>query len=236
MKNKYLKYTLKFAFIFALLISCKKEDTPPELTPTPPELTNIPPELTLLGDSIVDLCLGDSFADPGIQSIDAYQNDISGLIDISSNLDFGTVGSYVITYTSTDQNENVSTVERIVNVEICVSSLLSTYNVSHDCQLDLGFTLIDLISENQSILEGNTPNEFIIDNFNTFTNQITGTIDGNTLTIPQNVFSVGQPPLSIDVTISGTGTINNTGSEIIINFTYDAGIVGSGTCTSTYTR
>ena len=79
MNIKFLKYTLKFTFIFALLISCKKEDTPPELT-------NIPPELTLLGDSVVYLCLGDSFADPGIQSFDAYQNDISGLIEISSNL------------------------------------------------------------------------------------------------------------------------------------------------------
>ena len=222
MNSTLLKNTLKFVFIFALLISCKKKKTPPELT--------------LLGDAVVDLCLGDSYVDPGIQSIDAYDTDISNLIDISSNLDSGTVGSYTITYTSTDENDNVSIVERTVNVGVCVSSILSSYSVSHDCQFDLGLTTIDLISENQSILEGNTPNEFIIDNFNTFISQITGTIDGNTLTIPQNVFSVGQPPLSIDVTISGTGTINNTGDEIIINFTYDAGLAGSGTCTSTYTK
>ena len=222
MNSTLLKNTLKFVFIFALLISCKKKKTPPELT--------------LLGDAVVDLCLGDSYVDPGIQSIDAYDTDISDLIDISSNLDSGTVGSYTITYTSTDENDNVSVVERIVNVGICVSSILSSYSVSHDCQLDLQFTNIDLMSENQSILEGNTPNEFIIDNFNTFISQITGTIDGNNLTIPENVFSVGQSPLSFDVTLSGAGTINDTGDEIVINYNYDAGLAGSGTCTATYTK
>tara|TARA_B100000424_G_C22828678_1_gene442833 strand:+ start:111 stop:719 length:609 start_codon:yes stop_codon:yes gene_type:complete len=191
-----------------------------------------PPELTLLGDAIMDLCLGDSLVDPGIQSIDAYDVDISDLIDITSNLDNGTVGSYTITYTSTDENGNVSTVERTINVGICVSSLLSTYNVNHDCQL-IGQ---DIINDSQSIIQGNLTNEFIIDNFNAFISQISGTIDGNVVTIPQNVFSVGQFPLSIDVTLSGTGSINDTGDEIVINYDYDAGLAGSGTCTATYTK
>ena len=191
-----------------------------------------PPELTLLGDAIMDLCLGDSLVDPGIQSIDAYDVDISDLIDITSNLDNGTVGSYTITYTSTDENGNVSTVERTINVGICVSSLLSTYNVNHDCQL-IGQ---DIINDSQSIIQGNSTNEFIIDNFNAFISQISGTIDGNVVTIPQNVFSVGQFPLSIDVTLSGNGSINDTGDEIVINYDYDAGLAGSGTCTATYTK
>ena len=191
-----------------------------------------PPELTLLGDAIMDLCLGDSLVDPGIQSIDAYDVDISDLIDITSNLDNGTVGSYTITYTSTDENGNVSTVERTINVGICVSSLLSTYNVNHDCQL-IGQ---DIINDSQSIIQGNSTNEFIIDNFNAFISQISGTIDGNVVTIPQNVFSVGQFPLSIDVTLSGNGSINDTGDEIVINYDYDAGLAGSGTCTTTYTK
>ena len=218
MNSKHVKNTLKFAFIFSIFFSCGKKKTPPELT--------------LLGDAIMNICLNESFDDPGIQSIDAYDTDISNLIDISSNLDSGTVGSYIITYTSTDENDNVSTVERIVNVEICVSSLLSSYNVSHDCQL-LGQ---DIINNTQTIIEGNTVNEFIIDDFNTFISQITGTIDGNNLTIPQNVFSVGQAPLSFDVTLSGVGTINDTGDEIVINYDYDAGLAGSGTCTATYTK
>ena len=180
----------------------------------------------------MDICLNESFIDPGIQSIDANDTDIRSLVVVSSNLDSGTVGSYTITYTSTDENDNVSTVERTVNVEICVSSLLSSYNVNHDCQL-LGQ---DIINNTQAIVEGNAPNEFIIDDFNTFISQITGTIDGNTLTIPQNVFSVGIAPLSFDVTISGSGIINNTGDEIIINYTYDAGLAGSGTCTATYSK
>ena len=211
MNVKNFNLSLIFLLIVMVFSSCGKKKTPPELT--------------LLGDAIMDLCLGDSLVDPGIQSIDAYDVDISDLIDITSNLDNGTVGSYTITYTSTDENGNVSTVERTINVGICVSSLLSTYNVNHDCQL-IGQ---DIINDSQSIIQGNSTNEFIIDNFNAFISQISGTIDGNVVTIPQNVFSVGQFPLSIDVTLSGTGSINDTGDEIVINYDYDAGLAGSGT-------
>ena len=218
MNVKNFNLSLIFLLFVMVFSSCGKKKTPPELT--------------LLGDAIMDLCLGDSLVDPGIQSIDAYDVDISDLIDITSNLDNGTVGSYTITYTSTDENGNVSTVERTINVGICVSSLLSTYNVNHDCQL-IGQ---DIINESQSIIQGNSTNEFIIDNFNAFISQISGTIDGNVVTIPQNVFSVGQFPLSIDVTLSGSGTINDTGDEIVINYDYDAGLAGSGTCTATYTK
>ncbi len=218
MNVKNFNLSLIFLLFVMVFSSCGKKKTPPELT--------------LLGDAIMDLCLGDSLVDPGIQSIDAYDVDISDLIDITSNLDNGTVGSYTITYTSTDENGNVSTVERTINVGICVSSLLSTYNVNHDCQL-IGQ---DIINDSQSIIQGNLTNEFIIDNFNAFISQISGTIDGNVVTIPQNVFSVGQFPLSIDVTLSGTGSINDTGDEIVINYDYDAGLAGSGTCTATYTK
>jgi len=218
MNVKNFNLSLIFLLFVMVFSSCGKKKTPPELT--------------LLGDAIMDLCLGDSLVDPGIQSIDAYDVDISDLIDITSNLDNGTVGSYTITYTSTDENGNVSTVERTINVGICVSSLLSTYNVNHDCQL-IGQ---DIINDSQSIIQGNSTNEFIIDNFNAFISQISGTIDGNVVTIPQNVFSVGQFPLSIDVTLSGTGSINDTGDEIVINYDYDAGLAGSGTCTATYTK
>ena len=218
MNVKNFNLSLIVLLTFMVFSSCGKKKTPPELT--------------LLGDAIMDLCLGDSLVDPGIQSIDAYDVDISDLIDITSNLDNGTVGSYTITYTSTDENGNVSTVERTINVGICVSSLLSTYNVNHDCQL-IGQ---DIINDSQSIIQGNSTNEFIIDNFNAFISQISGTIDGNVVTIPQNVFSVGQFPLSIDVTLSGTGSINDTGNEIVINYDYDAGLAGSGTCTATYTK
>ena len=218
MNVKNFNLSLIVLLIVMVFSSCGKKKTPPELT--------------LLGDAIMDLCLGDSLVDPGIQSIDAYDVDISDLIDITSNLDNGTVGSYTITYTSTDENGNVSTVERTINVGICVSSLLSTYNVNHDCQL-IGQ---DIINDSQSIIQGNSTNEFIIDNFNAFISQISGTIDGNVVTIPQNVFSVGQFPLSIDVTLSGTGSINDTGDEIVINYDYDAGLAGSGTCTASYTK
>ena len=217
-KSKFNFLLITFSVMFLLVLGCKKKKTAPELS--------------LLGDAIMQLCLGDSLVDPGFSSIDAYDVDISGTVDVTSNVNNGTVGSYTITYTSTDENGNVSTVERTINVDICVSSMLSTYSVSHDCQI----LSQDIINDSQTIMAGTSDNDFIIDNFNTFINQISGTIDGANVTIPTNSFTVGQAPLAIDVTISGTGTVNDTGDEIVINYAYDAGLAGSGTCTATYTK
>jgi len=218
---KTLKINLFFIAILLLTFSCKKKKTPPELS--------------LLGDAIMQLCLGDSLVDPGATSLDAYDVDITGTIDVTTNVDNGTVGSYTITYTSTDENGNVTTVERVVDVDVCVSSLLSSYTVSHDCQVDLGLTTIDIIADSQSIIEGAGTNDFIIEGFNAFIDSVSGTIDGSNVTIPSNNFSVGSAPLAIDVTLSGTGTVNDTGNEITIEYTYSSA-VASGSCTAVYTK
>ena len=66
-----LKYLLFFAVAFIFCNACKKKNTPPTLT--------------LLGEEVIELCIGDSFIDPGVGSIDAYEEDISGNIEIISN-------------------------------------------------------------------------------------------------------------------------------------------------------
>ena len=207
------------AGILILLVvmgSCKKKKTAPTLT--------------LNGDSSITMCVGDLYVEAGASAIDAYGDDVD--VMITSDLNINSMGTYTIEYTATDKNDNVSTEQTTITVEVCASSMLGDYTISSDCQL-LG---TDIISSDQSILPGLNANQFIIDNFNFAINQITASVEGSTITVPQNTFTIGTAPLSTDVTISGVGTVNETGTEMIIVYTYDAGIVGSGTCTATYTR
>jgi hypothetical protein len=116
-------------------------------------------------------------------------------------------------------------------------NVFGDYLVSHDCQIDLGgFAQYDLLSDNQSIIAGPTQNEFVIDGFNAFVNQVPGTINGTTVTIPSVTNTISTGIFDFDVTIFGSGTINATSTEMVINYTYDDGLGGGGTCIATYTK
>ncbi|MDB4710169.1 DUF5011 domain-containing protein [Flavobacteriales bacterium] len=219
MKNIKLNVPIISGILILLVVmgSCKKKKTAPTLT--------------LNGDSAITMCVGDEYIEAGASAVDAYGDDVEVMITYGY-LDVTSSGIYTIGYSATDKNENVSTAEVTITVEVCASSMLGDYTISSDCQA-LG---IDLISNDQSILPGLNQNQFIIDNFNFAISQITASVEGSNITVPQNTFTIGSPPLSTDVTISGAGTVNETGTEMVINYTYDAGIAGSGTCTATYTR
>ena len=218
---KTIKWTIKITSILLLvsvmLFSCKKKKTAPTLT--------------LNGTETSSLCLGDPYEELGASAIDAYGDNVD--VVITGDVDIATVGNYIITYTATDKNDNVTSVETTVAVEMCASSLLGNYTIVSDCQV-MGF---DIVSADQEILPGLTANEFIIDNFNFAISQITASVEGSTITVPLNSFDYDTGIIGvITITISGVGTVNETGTEMIIVYTYDAGIAGSGTCTATYTK
>lgn len=217
---KTIKWTIKTTSFLLLLsmmvVSCKKKKTAPTLT--------------MNGAGQITMCLGDTYTEAGASAIDAYGDDIE--VVITGDVDVNSIGNYTITYTATDKNDNVTTAQSTVSVEMCASSLLGDYTITHDCQV-LG---IDIVSADQTILPGLNEYQFIIDNFNFAISQLTASIDGLAISVPQSTFTIGSPPLATDVTISGVGTVNESGTEMVIEYTYDAGIAGSGTCTATYTK
>ena len=218
---KTIKWTLKTAgfllMVSMVMVSCKKKKTAPTLT--------------LNGATQITLCLGETYTEEGASAVDAYGDDID--VVITGDVDVNTIGNYTVTYTATDKNDNVTTAQTTVAVGMCASSLMGDYTVSHDCTIDVVVTTVDICSDNQSVIPGSSENEFIIDNFNDFITQLTASVDGSTITIPSNTFNVGG---IIDITISGVGTVNETGTEMVIDYSYDAGLAGSGTCTATYTK
>ena len=221
---KTIKWTIRttafLILISVFMVSCKKKKTAPTLT--------------LNGDAQITLCLGETYTEAGASATDAYGDEVD--VVITGDVDVTTVGNYTVTYTATDKNDNVTTAQTTVTIGMCVSSLLGDYTVAHDCTIDLQLTTIDICSDNQTVIAGPSENEFIIDGFSTFVNQVSGSIDGTTVTIPSNVYSINLGITSIDITISGSGTINPNGTEMVIDYAYDAGLAGSGTCTATYTK
>jgi hypothetical protein len=194
------------------------------------------PIITLVGPDTIALCVGEEFSDPGFSSEDVFGTDLSSVVNIVNEVNNSIVGFYNISYSVTDINGNVSEIYRVIDVGICVSSLIGTYSVSHDCQINLGFTAIDLISESQSILAGSSSNEVIIQDFNQFITEVVANINGNNIEIPEYTFSVGVAPLTLDITISGSGTINSSGTEIEIDYNYEVPLIGPGSCIATYSK
>jgi hypothetical protein len=220
MKNLNFKLPLvsMVLILSVLMFSCKKKKTAPTIT--------------LNGASSIALCLGAEYVEAGASAIDAYGDPVD--VTISGAVNTGQVGTYTVEYTSTDKNDNVANEQVTVNVDVCVSSMLADYTVSSDCVISIPlFGDFSLISENQSVIAGPTENEFVIDGFNAVLTQVSGSIDGTTITIPSNTFTV--PVAGIDVTIFGSGTINEIGTEMVINYTYSTTLL-SGTCTATYTK
>ncbi len=214
---KWILKTTSFLLLISLvMISCKKKKTAPTLT--------------LNGATQITLCLGETYTEAGASALDAYGDNVD--VVISGDVNTSLVGTYTIEYTATDKNNNETSALTSITIEMCASSLLGDYTITHDCQV-LG---IDIVSADQSILPGLNEDQFIIDNFNFAISQLTASVDGLTITIPQSTFTIGSPPLSTDVTISGVGVVDESGTEMVITYTYDAGIAGSGTCTATYTK
>tara|TARA_B100001778_G_scaffold152255_1_gene124908 strand:+ start:79 stop:717 length:639 start_codon:yes stop_codon:yes gene_type:complete len=211
---KTTKITLILFALLTITYSCKKK--------------KIAPTLTLIGESSITLCLGGVFTDPGAESIDAYDDDISADIESTGSVNVDSVGSYSIEYTSTDKNDNVSVLSRTVNVVVCVDNLLGDYTVDDDCGSQLADT--------HTISAGANQNEIIIDNVVTLVGgQVTGLLSGSTITVSEQEIDLTAGKF----TISGTGTINSNATEIVFDYTWDNSIPfigGSGTCTATYTK
>ena len=75
-----------------------------------------PPVMSLNGLNPTNLNVGDTYNELGATSIDNIDGDITSGIVVTGTVDTTTVGTYTITYTSTDNAGNVSTLTRTVNV------------------------------------------------------------------------------------------------------------------------
>ena len=109
-------------------------DNVTEDSSTPPD--TVFPVITILGDNPATVELGSSYTDAGATSDGGETVTVSGVVDTN------TVGTYSITYTSSDAAGNTSTATRTVNVVDTTAPVL-TLTGDNPATVELGSTYSD---------------------------------------------------------------------------------------------
>ena len=101
---------------------------------------DVPPVITVLGDNPATVELGSTYVDAGATAMDAFHGDTN--VVSSGTVDTSTVGSYTITYTATDLDNNTATASRTVNV-VDTTSPVITLTGDASVTVELGATYTD---------------------------------------------------------------------------------------------
>ena len=74
------------------------------------------PELTLQGNATIYMTAGKNFTEPGYTAVDDAEGDITDKVEVTTDLDKYTPGTYTVTYTVTDSYGNSTQAERKIVV------------------------------------------------------------------------------------------------------------------------
>jgi len=82
---------------------------------------SVPPVVTLVGDTAIEIVVGDAFTDPGATATDpstgsGQATDLTAYINVSGSVDTAVAGLYTLTYTATDAAGNSGSASRVVTV------------------------------------------------------------------------------------------------------------------------
>ncbi len=88
-----------------------------EVTRTVHVVNERPPVITLAGGETVSISMGTAYEEPGYAAYDRNDADLTAQVQVSGKVDAMEAGTYIITYTVTDDAGRSSTVQRTVTVE-----------------------------------------------------------------------------------------------------------------------
>jgi len=187
------------------------------------------PFLTIHGAEQVTINVGYYYLDAGATAVN--KDGSSVVVTTDNQVDSTTVGTYYVNYSATNSN-GTSTGKRRVDVVIGADNWTQpTWALTTTCS-GTQFPL----SSSPTIAAGATSADVNIDNFfNLVGGTATGTINGGSINIPQQTVNITIG----DVTFSGTGAMNSTGTQIQISYTYNNNapiIGGTGTCLAVYDK
>jgi hypothetical protein len=217
------------------------QDNQSQLSRTVNVVDTTPPVITLLGANPLILERYSTYSEPGATA-DGGED-----ITITSTLDASTVGSYTVTYTATDDQNNQTQVTRTVNVLDTTPPVItllganpltierySTYN-EPGATADGGETVTVSSSVNTSIVDSYTLTYSATDDQNNQT-QVTRTVNVVDTTGPV-ITLVGANPLTVErySTYSEPGATADGGEDVFISGTVVMNTVGSYTVTYTAT-
>jgi hypothetical protein len=187
------------------------------------------PFLTLNGAAQVTINVSASYTDAGATATNKDGSSVPVTTD--NQVDSSTVGSYYVNYAATNAN-GTSTAKRRVDVVIGAENWTGvSWALTSTCS-GTQFPL----SASPSITAGGSATAVNIENFfNLVGGTATGTINGAAITVPNQTINITVG----NVTFSGTGAMNATGTQIQITYTYDNDtpfIGGNGTCMAIYDK
>jgi hypothetical protein len=201
MKRKILLPIFVLLAGTALFINgCKKDDDDTEA-----------PVITIAGNNPDNVVLNSASSYSDASATASDNEDGSVAVSTSGSVDMTTAGSYTITYTAHDAAGNSASAARTVNVNIeRVNYVWAGYSADDSSASTGAFGYSGTISA------GSSANGIIISNFSGTLANCVATISGSTVTIAnQTVGSL--------TNVSGTGTMNNKGDVITINYTATLG-------------
>ena len=186
------------------------------------------PTISIIGASDSSVSVGSTYSDPGATATNKDGSSVDVLTD--NQVVTTTTGSYEVTYTATNAN-GTATAVRTVDVVIGQDNWTVTWDVTSNC----GATAFPL-SGAPSITAGTSANELVIeDMFTLFGGTATATINGSSITIPEQTIGITLG----DIIFSGLGTMNNLGNILTITYNYNNTtplIGGEGQCVATYVK
>lgn len=218
MKKKILSL-IGVAFLCSMLITgCKDDDA-------------VAPVVTLVGSADTVIAKGSTWVDPGVLAVDDQDGDISSKVVVSGTpVNTAVPGVYELTYTSTDEAGNSNSVVRVVTVSWTGAQLAGSYTVSDTCII-AGTVVPDSYTSVATASVGNAYRVLFSNLSNVFTGNTYADIVGDELTIPsQSPNGTGST-----YTVSGSGTIVVSGSNVIWNISYSVQDSQTGlnsTCTA----
>ncbi len=128
------------AYAFQVTAKNKIGGTPSEVidavTESEPIIDTVAPTLTLLGESSVNLIVGDVYNDAGATAVDDIDGNVSANITTLSTVDTNTTGAYTVTYSVSDSAGNLAKISRSVQVKNA-ESLHAKANIPYDSNLEL---------------------------------------------------------------------------------------------------
>lgn len=209
MKKLSLLFSLVFITAALLFTGCKKDKTAPVIT--------------LTGDETIELPLDGTFQEPGFTAADDEDGDLSAEVTVEGTVDESKIGTYVITYTVMDAAGNAATINRTVIIKIMQENYVGAFTVGDNCG---GLISID---SDQTVAAGAGATEI---SFSPLFNIVGGTMQG---TIVDQTITIASQDVA-GTTVSGSGTINDNASVIILQMSMDPPLGSALSCTLTYTR
>ncbi|MFZ3011410.1 MAG: immunoglobulin-like domain-containing protein [Minisyncoccia bacterium] len=192
-------------------ITCNKTDTAGNIaTPTTFNVIvqdTTPPEITLNGDTVINLIVGDSYADAGATASDIVDGDLTGnIIQGGDVVNTSQPGSYIITYNVADAVGNPATqTTRTVNVS---DTEAPTINSTSDITTEATSASGAIVIYDESTL--------------TATDDIDGVISvdaGSCIPASGSIFALRTTPVSCSATDSSGNEGNGVAFSVIIEDT-----------------